>query len=158
MADPDVRLDRQDLVRLRDVVRRAAEPTTSLDRGHVLAIHDAAPRDAGLTVDFEAAQDLGMPLLVVRVPFHPSPAPVLAVLTPRELEVAGYVAGGFANKEIAARLGIRESTVKEHVHRILAKTDLPSRAAIARAYAGGADRAGAGAGSDSTDVRHRAER
>lgn len=154
MADPDARLDPQDLVRLRDAVRRAAEPKPGVDRADVLAIHDLAPPDAGLTVDFEAARELGMPMLVVRVPFRPKPSPVLALLTPRELEVAGCVAAGYANKEIASRLGIRESTVKEHVHRILAKTDLPSRAAIARAYAGGPETEPA---ARATNGRHRSE-
>jgi DNA-binding NarL/FixJ family response regulator len=61
---------------------------------------------------------------------------VLQGLTRREFEVAGLVTGGLANKEIAARLGVKVSTVKEHVHRILVKTGLPSRSAIARAYVG----------------------
>jgi DNA-binding NarL/FixJ family response regulator len=142
----DLHLDPDDLARLRDAVRRAQEPQPSVDHERVLAVHDAAPADAALTVDFTAAQELGMPLLVVRMPIAPRPAAMLDVLTPREFEVAGYVAGGLANKEIAARLGIRESTVKEHVHRILAKTELPSRTAVARAYAGGEDPSDTGRG------------
>jgi DNA-binding NarL/FixJ family response regulator len=137
MADDDLHLDGADLARLRDAVRHAQEPSGSVPRREVLEVHAAAPRNAGLTVDFTAAEELGMPLLVVRVPVGPKPAPVMRTLTPREFEVAGLVAAGYANKEIAGRLGIRTSTVKEHVHRILAKTSLPSRAAIARAYVGG---------------------
>ena len=100
-------------------------------------VHEASPIDASLTIDFEASADLGMPLLIFRVPIGPQPSPALAALTPREFEVAGLVAAGLANKEIAARLGVRISTVKEHVHRILAKTDLPSRTALANAYVNG---------------------
>ena len=139
------RLERVDLTRLRDAVREAERPGTAIPRREVLAVHEAAPKDAGLTVDLEASAELGMPLLVVRVPIGPRPSPALLVLTRRELEVAGLVASGLANKEIAARVGIRISTVKEHVHRILAKTGLPSRSAVARAYVG-ADAAGDGPG------------
>jgi DNA-binding NarL/FixJ family response regulator len=43
------------------------------------------------------------------------------VLTPRELDVLRLIAGGNANKEIAARLSVTEETVKAHVKSILAK-------------------------------------
>jgi two-component system, NarL family, response regulator len=42
-------------------------------------------------------------------------------LTPRELEVLRLIAGGSSNKLIAARLSIREDTVKAHVSSILSK-------------------------------------
>jgi DNA-binding NarL/FixJ family response regulator len=42
-------------------------------------------------------------------------------LTPREIDVLRLVAGGNANKEIAARLSLTEETVKHHVKNILAK-------------------------------------
>ena len=42
-----------------------------------------------------------------------------------------------AGKDIAIALGIRLSTVKDHVHRVLDKTGLDSRAAIAAAWRGG---------------------
>lgn len=42
-------------------------------------------------------------------------------LTPREIDVLRLVAGGNANKEIAARLSLTEETVKSHVRNILAK-------------------------------------
>jgi DNA-binding NarL/FixJ family response regulator len=44
-----------------------------------------------------------------------------SVLTPREVEVLGLVAGGNANKEVAARLSLTEETVKAHVRNILGK-------------------------------------
>jgi DNA-binding NarL/FixJ family response regulator len=43
------------------------------------------------------------------------------VLTPREIEVLRLVAGGNANKEIAAQLALTEETVKAHVRNILGK-------------------------------------
>jgi DNA-binding CsgD family transcriptional regulator len=43
------------------------------------------------------------------------------LLSAREIEVLRLVAGGNANKEIAALLSITEETVKGHVKNILAK-------------------------------------
>jgi DNA-binding NarL/FixJ family response regulator len=42
-------------------------------------------------------------------------------LSLREIEVLGLIAGGNANKMIAARLSITEETVKGHVKNILSK-------------------------------------
>jgi DNA-binding NarL/FixJ family response regulator len=42
-------------------------------------------------------------------------------LTPREIGVLRLVAGGNANKEIAAQLSLTEETVKSHIRNILAK-------------------------------------
>ena len=46
---------------------------------------------------------------------EPSP---LAALSEREQEVLGLVAAGLSNKQIAARLGISEKTVKSHLTRV----------------------------------------
>lgn len=48
-------------------------------------------------------------------------------LTPREIEVLNMLAGGLGNKEIAARLGISDHTVKFHVGSIFNKLDATSR-------------------------------
>jgi DNA-binding NarL/FixJ family response regulator len=50
-----------------------------------------------------------------------------ADLTTREVEVLRLVGAGAANKEIAARLGISERTVRTHVSHILGKLGLASR-------------------------------
>ena len=42
-------------------------------------------------------------------------------LTPREIDVLRLIAGGNANKEIAAQLSLTEETVKGHIKNILAK-------------------------------------
>ena len=42
-------------------------------------------------------------------------------LTRRELEIAGLLAEGLSNKEIAARLVISQRTVETHVDHILSK-------------------------------------
>jgi DNA-binding NarL/FixJ family response regulator len=48
-------------------------------------------------------------------------------LTPREIDVLRLIAGGNANKEVAARLSLTEETVKGHVKNILAKLDANDR-------------------------------
>jgi DNA-binding NarL/FixJ family response regulator len=58
----------------------------------------------------------------------------LALLSMREQEVLALVGEGRQNREIASRLGISEFTVKRHVHNILGKLDVPSRAAAARLH------------------------
>jgi DNA-binding NarL/FixJ family response regulator len=62
-----------------------------------------------------------------RDPAGGGPADVLA-LTSREREVLGLMNGGFSNKEIATRLFIEVCTVKNHVHHILDKLQVSSRA------------------------------
>ena len=56
---------------------------------------------------------------------------VAGVLTPREAELVELVGRGLRNKEIAARLGIGEGTVKVHLHRIYDKLGVTSRVGLA---------------------------
>lgn len=51
----------------------------------------------------------------------------LEELTAREVEVLRLMAEGFGNKQIAARLGISDHTVKFHISSILAKLSVSSR-------------------------------
>ena len=56
-------------------------------------------------------------------------------LTAREIDVLGLLAEGAGNKEIAARLGISEHTVKFHVSSILGKLGAATRTeAVSRGY------------------------
>jgi DNA-binding NarL/FixJ family response regulator len=66
-------------------------------------------------------------------PAEPAGLTAAEPLTAREREVLELLAAGAANREIAARLAIRESTVKYHVKNILRKLRAGSRAeAVAR--------------------------
>jgi DNA-binding NarL/FixJ family response regulator len=88
---------------------------------------------AGVTIDLQASEELGVPLVIVRVP-EARPVATLDGVSPREAEVCSLIAEGRSNKQIAVRLLITLATVKDHVHKILRKTGLPNRAAIAVAY------------------------
>jgi two-component system, NarL family, nitrate/nitrite response regulator NarL len=59
-------------------------------------------------------------------------------LTGRQREIIALIVAGYPNKEIARCLGIAAQTVKNHVHTILEKLQLPNRYEIARrAHAAG---------------------
>jgi DNA-binding NarL/FixJ family response regulator len=60
----------------------------------------------------------------------PSPDPD-ACLTPREIETARMLARGLSNKEIARELQLSIATVKNHVHAVLQKLQVCSRARVA---------------------------
>lgn len=70
---------------------------------------------------------------------HVSPAAAAALakrleyeeLSARELEVLAGICQGASNKEIGERLGVTESTVKQHVGHILEKLNAPDRTAAA---------------------------
>ncbi|MFD5464371.1 response regulator [Kitasatospora sp. NPDC127059] len=64
-----------------------------------------------------------------RRPARPA-APVVA-LTEREVEIAGHVAAGRTNADIAAELFISPGTVKTHVASIQRKLGVPNRVGIA---------------------------
>ena len=55
----------------------------------------------------------------------------LSSLTPREKEVANCITDGMANKEIASKLNISNSTVKAHLQSIYEKLDLHDRLSMA---------------------------
>lgn len=62
------------------------------------------------------------------------PAERIEALTPREVEILALLAGGSANKEIAARLGLSVHTVERHLTNLYGKIGVRSRSE-ATAYA-----------------------
>jgi two-component system nitrate/nitrite response regulator NarL len=68
---------------------------------------------------------------------HPGPS---ARLTSRELEILALVHDGLSNKQIARRLSIELSTVKNHVHNILRKLETRGRAQAAALVMGSRSR------------------
>jgi len=89
--------------------------------GHTMTVI-AAGREAEAA--FAALAPSGMSLAA-----DPPPSTPDFDLTPRELEILQLVAAGHTNRVIAATLFISPATVKRHVTNILAKLNLPTRAA-----------------------------
>lgn len=59
-----------------------------------------------------------------------SALPVWGVLSPREQEIATLVSQGLTTKQIAQKAFVSENTVKQHLKRIFAKTDVHNRAEL----------------------------
>lgn len=55
----------------------------------------------------------------------------LTVLSPRETEIAGLVAEGLTNADIARRVHMSEPTIKTYVSRVLTKLDCANRVEVA---------------------------
>ncbi|HEY3344772.1 MAG TPA: response regulator transcription factor [Anaerolineaceae bacterium] len=61
-------------------------------------------------------------------PTEPRPNPALVEpLSPRELEILGWLAKGLTNKEIALRLNLTEGTVKNYITTVLQKLGVQDR-------------------------------
>jgi DNA-binding NarL/FixJ family response regulator len=59
------------------------------------------------------------------------PGSTVRPLTRREREIAGLVAEGLGNREIAGRLFLSKRTVDSHIEHIFAKLSFSSRAQLA---------------------------
>ncbi|NUP66677.1 MAG: LuxR family transcriptional regulator [Nonomuraea sp.] len=91
--------------------------------------------DTGAAFDFEEAIAFALEEPAEPQTRPPSaPAPPRSVLTSREFEVAGLIAEGVRNKDIAARLVISQRTVEGHVEHILEKLGFTSRTQVAAWY------------------------
>jgi DNA-binding CsgD family transcriptional regulator len=64
------------------------------------------------------------------LPAAESRTPMRWGLTPREEEVAGCIARGVTNQQIAAQLGCSSSTIERHVTNILRKANVANRATL----------------------------
>ena len=115
-------LDDRSLAALR---RAVTELASQSGRG---VPRDAIVELAGAVDGYALSIYGGEPPLAVARPRTP---PVFAPLSARERQVAALLARGCGNGEIAAELVISEATVKDHVHSILRKTGLKTRAAVA---------------------------
>jgi pimeloyl-ACP methyl ester carboxylesterase/DNA-binding CsgD family transcriptional regulator len=117
-------------------LRGARELAALLPRADLVIL----PGDAHLPWhgDGDAVLRIVAPFLGIEGPPAPAsvgPADALGELSAREREVLGLVAQGLSDPQIAERLVISPHTVHRHVANILAKLQLPTRAAAAAAAA-----------------------
>jgi non-specific serine/threonine protein kinase len=78
------------------------------------------------TLDYALGTQISVPK-AAHVPFYDA----TRILTPREHQVAGLIAEGLSNKQIAAKLVIAKSTAEAHVANILSKLGFTSRTQVA---------------------------
>jgi DNA-binding NarL/FixJ family response regulator len=136
VREPGPQLDRAALRRLAGAVRALQEGGCGIPAARLVELARSVGPQAAVTIDFEAAKELGQPLVVLRYGPPTVSTGHLTDLSPRERQIAALITEGLSNKQIARRLAIALATVKDHVHRILTKTGLPNRAAVAAAYLG----------------------
>ena len=65
---------------------------------------------------------------------QPNPDATTEVLTPREIEILALIEQGLTNQQIASRLSLTLNTVKNHVHNLLGKLGVASRAEAVTVY------------------------
>jgi two-component system nitrate/nitrite response regulator NarL len=59
------------------------------------------------------------------------PAATSPRFSPRERQIVAFITTGCSNREIAARMGLRTQTVKNHLCRIYRKLGIPNRVQLA---------------------------
>jgi predicted ATPase/DNA-binding CsgD family transcriptional regulator len=113
------------------------------DKAHAAARGRAREQLGGQAFDEAFGVGMALPLdeAVTRATGDPDePALSRSPLTRREQEIAGLVADGLSNREVASRLVISKRTVDTHVEHILTKLGYRNRTQIATWLSGGEDR------------------
>lgn len=105
---------------------RDDEIQAALDAGALGYLQKSATRDELLDALRTVAQ--GRRYLLPELARRLNALRLGPAITAREREILAMIAGGRANKEIAAALAISEDTVKRHVSHILEKLDVNDRA------------------------------
>jgi DNA-binding NarL/FixJ family response regulator len=119
------------------VRQRAAAPATEAEARHLADVDRRLDRAlGGSAAERERHAGRTMPAAAVlelagRMTVAGTGAAAAVELTPRQLEVAALVAAGRTNRQIGTALGISEKTTEVHVHNLMSRLDVPSRAGVA---------------------------
>lgn len=89
------------------------------------ALSRLARKGLELEIDLRATDLVGAPVVIITGASRKPDC--LGSLTPRQKQVAGHLADGLSNGQIAERLGISIATTKDHVHAILKRLGVSSR-------------------------------
>jgi LuxR family maltose regulon positive regulatory protein len=119
---------------LRELLERSATRGTAAGTEHAAVTRVEADYARQLLDAFQQEREAHRGRVTGRISAPPSPTEALVdPLTERELEVLHLLAEGLSNKEIASRLVVAPSTVKQHLKNIYGKLDVHSRTqAVAR--------------------------
>ena len=96
-------------------IREGSSGTQSIVKSYRLSERDST----AVTIVFPCSEEASAKRL-----------PVWDVLTRREQEIAQLVSEGLTTKQIAAKAFVSENTVKQHLKRVFAKTDVSNRAEL----------------------------
>ncbi len=119
-------LDKSSTANLKQALAGLTAETASAGAWNAIpALSRLARGGIDLEIDLRASDIVGVP--VVMVGRNVRPANCLNRLTPRQRQVAGHIAEGMSNSQIADRLGISIATTKDHVHAILKRLGVSSR-------------------------------
>jgi DNA-binding NarL/FixJ family response regulator len=125
------RLAERSVEALRCMLGLASQPHGRVPTAEI--IRAAAALEGRAHIDFDAARQIGLPVIVLRE--GSGETPVFNRLSPREQGVARLLVQGLTNRQIAHKLGLSLATIKDHVHHALDKTDMGTRAELAAALA-----------------------
>ena len=107
-------------------------------RGYLLK--EAEPDELAQAIRAAARGEVPLSPKVAAVLFEKPPASPHLTFTPREEDVLSLVAEGLANKQIAARLGVSEKTVKAHLSGAFRRIGVSDRTQAALWFARAHDR------------------
>lgn len=126
-----------------DDVQPAVGDDVLRDRFHGVVSSDSRPETWVKAVDAVSRGELWLPRAVLQKAWSQATQqdaggtvadgeePGLGRLTRREVQIVEHLRQGLSNKAIASRLGIREDTVKKHLHSVFGKLGVRSRTLLA---------------------------
>lgn len=119
-------LDDETVKQLKKAVAALKAPQESINALSALPqLQQLARSGLDFTIDLNASKNIGAPVIFAQPARDET---WLNALTPRQQQVANAILNGHSNKQIARDLAISPATVKDHVHAILTRLKLKSRA------------------------------
>jgi DNA-binding CsgD family transcriptional regulator len=114
---------------------QAAMPWLDLAAPHIAGFRPSAQRVAVSSKDKVTVKTVRLPaeshaILTLIYPQSGTELPLWDILSPREQEIADWVAQGLTTKQISERAVVTQNTVKQHLKRIFAKADVRNRAEL----------------------------